>query len=169
MSALAGYVATIDSFYEKTRDWLKHPLLFLIRLYWGYQFALTGWGKLNNLERVANWFGSMGIPFPELNAVLVGSTELVGGIILIAGFCRGYFSIPLVGIMAVAYLTDDWEALSNVFSDPEAFIDALPFNYLLANLLVIAFGPGAVSVDGLIRWLRRRRAGAPAGGGGSSV
>ncbi len=157
MASPAVFVSSVDAAYEQIRVGLKHLLLLLVRLYWGYQFALTGWGKLNNLERVGAWFGSLGVPFPEANAFLVGSIELVGGIVLLVGFGRGYFSIPLVGIMAVAYLTDDWEALSNIFSDPESFIAALPFTYMLANLLVIAFGPGVLSLDSLIEYLRKRR------------
>jgi putative oxidoreductase len=149
----------LDGVYEKMRSALGHPLLFLIRLYWGYQFAVTGWGKLNNLERVGAWFGSLGIPFPEANAFLVGSFELIGGIILIVGFGRGYFSLPLVAIMSVAYLTDDIDALTSVFSDPDAFVDALPFTYILANLLVIAFGPGKLSLDGFLEWRKRSRNG----------
>lgn len=159
MSKLKRWVAYADAVYERVRKSLGDALLLLLRLYWGYQFAVTGWGKLNNLERVASWFGSMGIPFPELNAALVGGFELVGGIVLIAGFGRGYFSIPLVGIMAVAYLTDDYEALAGIFSDPDAFVNALPFLYMLVNLLVIAFGPGRISVDRLITRVRGGDAG----------
>ena len=31
---------------------LQSPLLLAIRLYWGWQFAQDGWGKLTHLARV---------------------------------------------------------------------------------------------------------------------
>jgi len=34
-------------------DKLRSPLLLAIRLYWGWQFATDGWGKLTHLDRVA--------------------------------------------------------------------------------------------------------------------
>ena len=35
---------------------LQSPFLLIIRLYWGWQFFLTGKGKLMNLDRTAGFF-----------------------------------------------------------------------------------------------------------------
>ena len=58
---------------------------------------------------------------------------------------------PLAINMMVAYLTADAKAVQMLFVDPSLFLSAEPFMYLLTSLLVVAFGPGALSVDALIR------------------
>ncbi|MES1194399.1 MAG: DoxX family protein, partial [Opitutus sp.] len=59
-------------------DFLQSPLLLVIRLYWGWQFAQTGWGKLTHLERTAGYFESLHIPMPKINALMAGTTEALG-------------------------------------------------------------------------------------------
>ena len=41
----------------------------IARLTVGYVFMLTGWGKLQNLDRVTEYFTSLGIPFPEMRVL----------------------------------------------------------------------------------------------------
>src|SRR5687767_4434203 len=52
---------------------LQHVFLLVVRLYWGWQFFLTGRGKLMNIERTADFLNSLGIPLPTLNAYAAGS------------------------------------------------------------------------------------------------
>ncbi len=130
---------------------LSHPLLLAFRLYFGYQFFLAGKGKLENIARVAMFFDSIGIPAPVLNAWFVGGLECVGGILLMAGLGSRIIAVPLSINMMVAYLTVDARAVQMLFVDPSLFLSAEPFMYLLTSLLVVAFGPGAFSVDALIR------------------
>jgi hypothetical protein len=72
-------------FFIQAAEYLQSPLLLSIRLYWGWQFFLTGKGKLMNLERTSNFFLSLHIPLPHLNAWVVGVTECVGGLLLLTG------------------------------------------------------------------------------------
>ncbi|MGB0035802.1 MAG: DoxX family protein, partial [Candidatus Acidiferrales bacterium] len=58
---------------------LQSPFLLAVRLYWGWQFAQNGWAKLHNLENVASYFASLGLPMPGTTAVVISSTELLGG------------------------------------------------------------------------------------------
>ena len=60
-------------------DWLA-PLL--IRLYFGYFWAETGWGKIHNLNAFAQRFVGWGVPYPHISAALSGYTEWIGGILL---------------------------------------------------------------------------------------
>ncbi|MGC4074748.1 MAG: DoxX family protein [Nibricoccus sp.] len=133
--------------FEKLADYLQAPLLLVLRVYWGWQFAQTGWGKLMNLERTTEFFGGLGIPLPKLNAIAAGCTECVGGALLVAGLMSRLASVPLTVTMAVAYVTADNEALRAIFSDPEKFTNASPFMFLLVAVIVLAFGPGAFSLD----------------------
>ena len=59
---------------------LQCPLLLLIRVYWGWQFWQTGWGKLTDISKPIEYFTSLGIPFPVFNAYFIGILEAGGGI-----------------------------------------------------------------------------------------
>jgi putative oxidoreductase len=128
---------------------LQSPLLLAVRLYWGWQFAQTGWGKLMHLDRTAGFFESLEIPLPKVNAVLAGGTECVGGVLLALGLFARPAAVPLIFTMLVAYGTADRDALRALASDPDQFVTAAPFLFLLASLLVLAFGPGRLSLDAL--------------------
>jgi len=137
---------------------LQSPLLLVIRLYWGWSFMQTGWGKLTHLERTTAYFTDLNLPMPRLNAIMAGSTECLGGLLLALGLCARPASVPLIFTMLVAYATADSEALHAIVSDPDKFTGATPFLFLLAALIVLAFGPGKFSADAL---LFRKSAAAP--------
>jgi putative oxidoreductase len=129
---------------------LQSPFLLAVRLYWGWQFTQTGWGKLGDINKVINFFTSLGIPAPALNAWFVSGLELVGGILLILGLGSRLIAIPLVIDMIVAYITADREALGKIFSDPDKFYAAAPYTFLFASLIVLIFGPGRFSLDAML-------------------
>ena len=136
--------------YSQAIEKLQPLFLLGIRGYWGYQFALTGWGKLTHVDRVTTWFDSLGIPFPELNVYLAGGTEFFGGIALLLGLGGRIATVPLIFVMAVAYGTSDREYLLQIFSNPDAFVMSAPFLFLLASLIILLYGPGPISLDRLI-------------------
>lgn len=159
MNALLSIGIPLYDRFLRSSQFLRHPLLLLVRLYWGYDFFQTGMGKLNNIERTTEFFQSLDIPFAYQNAVAAGFSEMVFGLLLLVGLASRLAALPLIIIMAVAYATDDREALMNIINDTEAFVAATPFNHLLASLVILTFGPGALSVDALIirfRWFRQR-------------
>ena len=49
--------------------------------------------------------------------------------------------------VSVAYATTEQEALHALTSDPDKFVTAAPFLFLLASLIVLVFGPGKLSLD----------------------
>jgi putative oxidoreductase len=129
---------------------LRSPLLLTLRLYWGWAFFETGKGKLMNLGATSEFFASLGIPLPALNAAVAGSVECFGGLLLLIGLASRLTALPLMFTMIVAYLTADLAVVRNIFADPEAFVTAAPFLFLLAATVVFVFGPGAFSIDRLI-------------------
>jgi putative oxidoreductase len=132
----------------------QSPFLLAVRLYWGWQFAQTGWGKLHDLEKVTSFFTTLGIPAPGLNALFVSGLELAGGLLLIVGLGSRLIAVPLVIDMLVAYVTADKGALFSFLSDPDKFTAAAPYTFLIASLLVLIFGPGRFSADALLSAFR---------------
>jgi putative oxidoreductase len=49
--------------------------------------------------------------------------------------------------LVMAYVVGDREALLSFFSDPDKFIAATPFAFLIAALIVLIFGAGKLSID----------------------
>jgi putative oxidoreductase len=121
--------------------------LLAVRLYWGWQFTQSGWGKLHSLDRVTGFFASLNIPFPHANAILVSNLEFLGGILLILGLASRLTGLVLTGNMLVAYITADREALGSVLSDPGKFYAADPYTFLFASTLMLIFGAGLFSAD----------------------
>lgn len=132
---------------------LQSPFLLAVRLYWGWQFAQDGWGKLHNLDKVTDFFTSLGLPAPGLTAAFIGGLELVGGILLALGLGSRLIALLLTGNMLMAYITADREALFSVFSDPDKLYGAAPYTYLFASVIVLIFGPGKFSMDA---WLAKK-------------
>jgi putative oxidoreductase len=132
---------------------LQSPLLLAIRLYWGWQFAQDGWGKLTHLARVTDYFTSLNLPAPGATAATVASVELVGGILFAFGIASRLVSLVLFVNMTMAYLSvpDDRVNFSHMFSNPSDFYNATPYTYWFAALLILILGPGLFSIDTLLR------------------
>lgn len=133
---------------------LQTPALLLIRGYWGWQFILTGHGKWTTIDKVARFFASLNIPAPKLNAMLVASTEVVGGALLILGLCSRFASAALIVLLSVAFYTADHEAVHAIFTNPDKFFAADPFLFLYASVIIFCFGPGWLALD---TWLFRKK------------
>ena len=143
-------VAWLYARFAKITSYLQSPFLLAVRLYWGWQFAQTGWGKLHSISKITGFFASLGIPFPSISAHFVSSLEFVGGILLILGLGSRLIGLLLAGNMLVAYWTADHEALTSIFSDPGTFYVADPYTFLFAALMVLIFGAGLFSIDALV-------------------
>ena len=148
---------------------LQSSFLFAVRLYWGWQFMQTGWGKLTDINKVVGFFTDLGIPAPALNAYFVSALEFGGGLLLILGLGSRLIALPLVIDMIAAYITADREALFSVFSNPDKFTAAAPYTFLIASLVVLIFGPGKASVDSFLAGRVGRRQAERAFDSGSPV
>jgi putative oxidoreductase len=130
----------------------------LTRLVVGQAFFLTGRGKWLHFDNTVTFFTELGIPFPEANAAFVASLELVGGICLILGLLTRLVSAGLLGTMVVALLTADKQRFLESLNPANDVgpADVSPFVFLMFLLWLTLFGPGAVSLDALLkRWLMR--------------
>jgi len=153
LPVMKEFVEKYYSLLIRASSTLQSPFLLLIRLYWGYQFHITGRGKLHDLDKVTSYFTDLGIPLPHANAIFVSGLEFLGGFLLILGLASRPTALLLTIDMIVAFILGDREALGSIFSDPDKFYAAAPYTFLFASLIVLIFGPGKVSVDA---WISKR-------------
>jgi putative oxidoreductase len=148
MSALVALRGYLHALTERLA--FASPLL--ARLVVGVVFVLSGWGKLHNLDQVARFFASLGVPFPELQAPFVAAIELVCGAAVLAGFATRLAALPLIGTMVVALAT----ALASRITGANALFGLAEFLYIVLLVQLAIGGAGPVSLDRFsARWLDR--------------
>ena len=114
-----------DTITEKLSMTKDIPLLG-IRLLLAYAFYGPAMEKWSNMEATIAWFGNpdwgLGLPFPELNAYMAASTEIVGVVLLVLGIGTRLISIPMIFVMLMAYFTvhidHGWLAIASSSADP---------------------------------------------------
>lgn len=126
---------------------LQSVFLLAVRLYWGWQFAQTGWGKLQHLPKVTGFFASLGIPAPAFSAFAVSWLEFAGGVALALGLGSRFWGLLLAIDMFVAYLTASRQNLLSILSDPGKFYGDNAYTFFFASLLILIFGPGKLTLD----------------------
>ena len=80
----------------------------------GYVFMLTGWGKLQHIDRVTEYFTSLGIPAPHILTLFVAGLECFGGLFLILGLLTRISGGGLAVTMIIAILTAKWAEVDSL-------------------------------------------------------
>ena len=151
MNGILDFIRRAYELFVTVANFLQSPLLLALRVYFYWQLFLTGKGKLSNIGKIIDFFTSLGIPAPAINAYFVSALECFGGLLLIVGLASRPIAFMIVISMCVAYLTADLESLQSIFTDFDKFVKADPFPFLLVSLIVLAFGPGLLSIDALLK------------------
>ena len=118
--------------------------LGLIRIIAGVIFFAHGYQKffIMGIEGTTGFFTQVGAPLPGISAIVVASLELVGGILLAAGFMTRLVAIPLAIDIATAIL---------LLHSKHGFFVPMGVEFvtlLLVSAIALAIaGPGAFSVD----------------------
>lgn len=132
--------------FTRLSEYLKSLFLLIARLVVAYGFYEPAMNKWADISSVAQWFGSIGIPFPVLNAYMAASMEITGVILLALGLLTRLISIPLIIIMIVAIITVH---LPNGFSAGDNGFE-IPLYYMIFLLGFLANGAGKFSIDRLV-------------------
>lgn len=114
-----------------------------IRIAAGVIFVMHGWQKVSvfGIPGTSEMLRFLGIPLPTFFAVIVMTTELLGGLSIMVGLFSRFWSIGLAIDMTVAILV----ARRHAFFTPIGFEFEL---VLLGGVLTIAaLGAGEMSVD----------------------
>lgn len=135
---------------------LQTPFLLGLRVYVSWQFLKSGWLKLQDWESTLYLFEEeYRVPLlsPAAAALLGTAGEIVFPLLLMAGFAGRYAALGLSAVNVLAVVS-----YAHVLLSP-GFEAAVGQHWLwsLMLLCLLLFGPGAVSIDGLIA---RRAAGA---------
>lgn len=147
MSGLSKFYSSLAAI----GNFLQPFFLLAIRLFWGWMFFKAGFTKFEDMEKVAGYFGKIGIPLSTFSAYLAATTEMVGGLFLLFGSMSRLVTIPLIITMIVALFTAHYETTSLIFSDPSKVLALGPFTFLMATLTIFVFGPGMFSLDALLK------------------
>lgn len=139
----------LKTVYPMTKNLLNHGQSFALlaaRMTVAYGFYEPAMQKWSDISSVAEWFGTLGIPFPTLNAYLAASTELLGVALLTLGLFTRLISLPLMVVMIVAIATVH---LAHGFSSGDNGFE-IPLYYMLFLALFASFGAGKISLDHLL-------------------
>lgn len=129
----------------RVEQWKDLPLLGT-RFVLAYGFYGPAKAKWEDINSIVEWFASMGMPLPKLNAYMAASTEALGVVLLTLGLATRIVSVPLILVMIVAVKTVHWE---NGFNASDNGYE-IPIYYVLMLLVLFFVGPGRISIDKLI-------------------
>jgi putative oxidoreductase len=169
----------IVSFYTlfiRSANTLQSPLLLLIRLYIGYQCVVSGYRHITHLQQMVKNFNDWHVPAPsmhiagwnvptqKINVEISAVTEMGCGSLLLLGFSARLISIPLIANFVVALLTVELsnydfsfrELGAQIWKDQSPILGDTAFPFLAAAIVVLIFGPGWLSIDGLIKFIRSK-------------
>jgi putative oxidoreductase len=150
----------------KITDYLQSPFLLIIRLYIGYQCVISGWGHLTHFQKTVSFFrDDLHIPMAAANAAFSGSAELIAGGFLLAGLFSRVAALVLAGNFFVAILTVELSNSNfslaqlgrNIWNDQGTYLfNDTAFPFFATAVIVLLFGPGMFSIDGLVKWSKRK-------------
>jgi putative oxidoreductase len=129
----------------------------LLRVVVGFVFFMHGQQKLFEMgvAQTGEFFGSQGIPLPEVAAAVVTAVEILGGLALILGaFTRVAAALLAVDMLVAAVVAH----LENGFFAGDGGVE-LVMVLAAASIALVLTGPGALAVDGLLPIERGARAG----------
>ncbi len=130
-------------------QWLSNMPEILIRTILAYLYIQSGYGKFQDMDSVVNYFMTLQIPWPHLNAYIVAAIELIGGAMIFIGLLTRFTSFLLSVIMVVALLTAQKESLSSF----GLLIETVEFLYFVLLFALFAKGSVVFSID---QWLRKK-------------
>lgn len=120
---------------------MNKSIELLARLFLGHIFLLAGINKISGYEGTAAYMDAMGVPGMLLPAVIL--LEIVGGLMIIAGFKTRWAAAALAGFTAVAAIIFHAD-----FADQMQSIMFMKNITIVGGLmLLVVHGAGAFSLD----------------------
>jgi len=127
---------------------LCNALALVGRILVALMFVISGFGKIGGFAGVAGYIGSKGLPLPQVLAALTILLELGGGILLVLGYkTRWIAALFFLWLIPTTLIFHRFWGV-----DPQ-IVQNMQIHFMKnvsimgAMLLLVAFGPGAWSVD----------------------
>jgi putative oxidoreductase len=80
--------------------------LLVLRVVFGITMMCHGWNKISSgLNGTSNWFASIGMKWPKLQAPLAAYSELLAGALLALGLLTGVGTTLFIALMLIAIVT----------------------------------------------------------------
>jgi len=111
----------------------------------GLLFVVSGFGKITGFAGTAGYMASKGMPMAEVLLVGAIAVELVGGLMLLAGFKARWAALAIAAFLVPTTLIFHSPVGPEAQAQMTQFLKNL--SILGGMLYVAAFGPGAWSVD----------------------
>lgn len=123
------------------------PIL-IVRIVLGVVFFFTGASKFLVPQNYgAGMFSNIGIPAPEVVAPLVGTLEMVCGVLMMLGLGTRLAAAYFIVVMLVALSTSKVPLLFSQGFVPAVYAARLDFAMLLTAMFVLIVGPGPRALD----------------------
>jgi putative oxidoreductase len=123
---------------------LQNPLSLIGRVLLALLFVPAGFSKIGGFAGTAGYIASKGVPLPEVAAAIAIAVELGLGLLLLAGFKTRWAALGIAAFTLV--ITFVFHAFWADATQAQAFFKNIA---VVGGLLtVVAWGPGAWSVDG---------------------
>jgi putative oxidoreductase len=131
----------------------------LLRIGVGLTFFFAGLDKvLGGTAGLAGFFGSLGVPLPQLMAPFISYLELLGGLALLLGLLTRPIALLLAADMLVALLL---VAIPSAMGTPSIALGwnnlRVEFLLLISCLTLALSGSGLISIDTFIQGQGRSR------------
>jgi putative oxidoreductase len=153
MNTLVSLATLATDLAERIANSVRWIAPTIARLTVGLVFCQSGWGKLNDLAQVTDYFRELGLPAPAFQAGLASTAEFVCGGLLLLGFATRFAAVPLIITMIVAIRTALWDQVTGLGS----LVGLLEFAYIALLVWLGTAGAGPLSADALINMLVTRR------------
>ena len=130
-------ILNLDKFL-KSLNKLDFLGLTSLRLYLFYVFYSSGTNRIDSLDKLSSWIGSLNLPFPDIFTWTIIVTEMGGAFLLIIGLFTRWACVPLITLNILfiyfIHLQNGWAQESNGIE--------MPVTYIVMLLILLLMGGG---------------------------